>query len=190
MSAALITATFVGIAALGYATVLGFTAFAPAEVFRHTSLGIFATLVTLLAHSMTMFYLIGKGKAVREAVQEGQLSVELYRAVARVRRPVFSIATLAMVVTMATAIVGGGVDTDTVPVVGPLGSRAGGSRRESRRPAHRDHRHAVERAHRCRGRPAARGSLVDTPAGRPARLILFDIDGTLLLSAAAREARR
>ena len=117
MSAALITATFVGIAALGYATVLGFTAFAPAEVFRHTSLGIFATLVTLLAHSMTMFYLIGKGKAVREAVQEGQLSVELYRAVARVRRPVFSIATLAMVVTMATAIVGGGVDTDTVPVV-------------------------------------------------------------------------
>ncbi len=117
MSAALITAAFVGIAALGYATVLGFTALGPADVFRHTSLGIFATLVTLLAHSMTMFYLIGKGRAVREAVEEGQLSVELYRAVARARRPVFSIATIAMALTMATAIVGGGVDTDAIPAV-------------------------------------------------------------------------
>lgn len=117
MSAALITAAFVGIAALGYTTVLGFTALGPADVLRHTSLGIFATLVTLLAHSMTMFYLIGKGRAVREAVQEGQLPVELYRAVARVRRPVFSIATVAMGLTMATAIMGGGVDTDTVPAV-------------------------------------------------------------------------
>ena len=112
MTAALITATFVGIAGLGYSAVLGFTA---ADLFLHTSLGIFATLVTLLAHSMTMFYLIGKGRAVREAVTEGELSPELYAAVARARRPVFTVAVIAMALTMATAILGGGVDTRTVP---------------------------------------------------------------------------
>ena len=64
---------------------------------------------------MTMFYLIGKGKAVREAVTEGGLSQELYRVVAKVRRPVFSTATVAMVLTMATAIIGGGVDTGVIP---------------------------------------------------------------------------
>ena len=103
MSAALITAIFVGIAGLGYSAILGFTSATSADIFFHTSVGIFSTLLTLLAHSMTMFYLIGKGKAVREAVTEGQLSPELYATVARVRRPVFSIATIAMALTMNTS---------------------------------------------------------------------------------------
>ena len=64
---------------------------------------------------MTMFYLIGKGKAVREAVAEGGLSPELYRVVAKVRRPVFSTATVAMALTMVTEIIGGGVDTGVIP---------------------------------------------------------------------------
>ena len=115
MSTALITATVLGISGLGYCTVLGFATAGSADVLRHTSFGIFVTLITLLAHSMTMFYLIGKGKAVREAVTEGGLSPELYRAVAKVRRPVFSIATVAMALTMATAIIGGGVDTGVIP---------------------------------------------------------------------------
>ena len=112
MTAALITATFLGIAGLGYSAVLGFTA---ADLYLHTSIGIFSTLVTLLAHSMTMFYLLGKGRAVREAATEGQLSPDFYAAVARARRPVFSIAVVAMALTMLTAILGGGVDTRTVP---------------------------------------------------------------------------
>ena len=121
MSAALITAIFVGIAGLGYSAILGFTSATSADIFFHTSLGIFSTLLTLFAHSMTMFYLIGKGKAVREAVTEGQLSPELYATVARVRHPVFSIATIAMALTMATAICGGGVDTGAIaPVVHSL----------------------------------------------------------------------
>ena len=115
MSNALITAIVLGISGLGYCTVLGFTTASSADILRHASLGIFATLITLLAHSMTMFYLIGKGKAVREAVTEGGFSQELYRVVAKVRRPVFSSATVAMVLTMATAIIGGGVDTGVIP---------------------------------------------------------------------------
>ena len=115
MSAALITATALGLAGLVFSAGIGFAAASSAEVFRHVSFGIFFTLITLLAHSMTMFYLIGKGKAVREAVTEGDLSPELYATVARARKPVFSIATAAMLLTMATAIIGGGVDTGTLP---------------------------------------------------------------------------
>ena len=116
MTAALITATLLGMGGLAYCSILGFTVAAPDDVWRHTTLAIFFTLVTLLAHSMTMFYLIGKGKAIREAVTDGGLSQELYQTVARARRPVFSIGSLAMGLTMLTAILGGGVDTDVLPV--------------------------------------------------------------------------
>lgn len=116
MTAALATVAVLGIGGLGYCTIQGFLA-SPDEVARHVSFGIFFTLVTLLAHSMTMFYLIGKGKAIREAVTDGGLSDELHLAVARARRPVFSTGTLAMGLTMLAAILGGGVDTDVLPVV-------------------------------------------------------------------------
>ncbi len=104
-----------GLLGMLYAAVVGYTADGSADVFRHTSFGIFSTFLILLAHSMTMFYLIGKGKAVREAVAEGNLPRELYDRVARARKPVFSIATIAMLLTMVTAILGGGVDTAVLP---------------------------------------------------------------------------
>ena len=117
MTAALVTAAVLGIGGLGYATVLGFLASAPAEVSRHVTFAIFFTFVTLLAHSMTMFYLIGQGKAIREAVADAGLPDELHLAVARARRPVFSAGTLAMALTMLAAVLGGGVDTAVLPVV-------------------------------------------------------------------------
>ena len=43
-----------------------------ASISRHITLAIFSTMLTLLAHSMMMFYLIGKGKAVKDAMAEGQ----------------------------------------------------------------------------------------------------------------------
>ena len=117
MTAALTTAALLGIGGLGYTTVLGFLASAPDQISRHVTFAIFFTFITLLAHSMTMFYLIGKGKAIREAVTDGGLSDELHLAVARARRPVFSIGTLAIGLTMLAAVLGGGVDTDVLPVV-------------------------------------------------------------------------
>ena len=74
------------------------------DVSRHISFGFFSTLVTLLAHSMMMFYLIGKGKAVKDAMAEGNLTGDYYRRIAAARKPVFSIGTLAMAVTMVAAI--------------------------------------------------------------------------------------
>ena len=115
MTAALITASVLSFAGLLASFVLGYAAAAPEEVLRHATLAIFVTLITLLAHSMTMFYLIGKGRAIRDAVTEEQLQTDAVARVSALRGPVFKLATLAMASTMLTAIMGGGVDTEAVP---------------------------------------------------------------------------
>jgi hypothetical protein len=109
---ALLTAVFIGLVGLVTTTVLGLRG---TDISRHISYGIFSTLVTLLAHSMMMFYLIGKGKAVKEAMAEHSVSGDYYRRIAAARKPVFSIGTLAMAVTMVAAIMGASVDTGVLP---------------------------------------------------------------------------
>ena len=116
MTAALITVTLLGIGGLGYSAVIGFMAKIPSDVGQHASIAIFFTLITLLAYSMTMFYLIGKGKAIREAIEEGGLSTDLYKTMATARAPVFGVGSMAMGLTMLTAILGGGVDTEVLPI--------------------------------------------------------------------------
>lgn len=115
MSAALLTAIFASVAGIATTIYLGLTATNNAMLGQHISIGIFSTMITMLAHSMMMFYFLGKGKAVREAAAEGGLSGEFERRIAIARRPVFSIALLAMMVTMITAIVGASVDTGVLP---------------------------------------------------------------------------
>ena len=109
---ALLTAVFLGLAGLVATSIFGLQA---TDVSRHISFGIFSTMITLLAHSMMMFYLIGKGKAVKDAMAEHSVAGDYYRRIAAARKPVFSIATLAMAVTMATAIMGASVDTGVLP---------------------------------------------------------------------------
>jgi hypothetical protein len=109
---ALLTAVFIGLTGLVTTIVFGLRG---TDVSRHISFGIFSTLVTLLAHSMMMFYLIGKGKAVKDAMAEHSVAGDYYRRIAAARKPVFSIATLAMAVTMVTAIMGASVDTGVLP---------------------------------------------------------------------------
>ena len=112
MAQALLTAVFIGFTGLIATTVLGLRG---TDVARHISFGIFSTLVTLLAHSMMMFYLIGKGKAVKDAMAEHSVAGDYYRRIAIARKPVFSIGTLAMAVTMVAAIMGASVDTGVLP---------------------------------------------------------------------------
>ena len=109
---ALLTAVFLGIGGLVATIVVGLRG---TDIARHISFGIFSTLITLLAHSMMMFYLIGKGKAVKDAIAEHSLAGDYYRRIAVARKPVFSIGTLAMAATMATAILGASVDTGVLP---------------------------------------------------------------------------
>jgi hypothetical protein len=107
-----VTSVGLGLAGLIVTAVYGLTG---ADVSRHIGLGFFTSLIILLAHSMMMFYFIGKGKAVKDAMAEGQLTGDYYRRIAAARKPVFSIGTIAMVVTMVAAILGGGVDTGVLP---------------------------------------------------------------------------
>jgi membrane protein CcdC involved in cytochrome C biogenesis len=111
---ALLTAVFIGLAGLVTTSVLGLRG---TDISRHISYGIFSTMVTLLAHSMMMFYLIGKGKAVKDAMAEHSVTGDYYRRIALARKPVFSIGTLAMAVTMVAAIMGASVDTGVLPPI-------------------------------------------------------------------------
>ena len=115
MSAALITALVLSFAGQIASFVLGYAAAGPEDLLQHATLAIFVTLVTLLAYSMTMFYFIGKGRAVRDAVTEGGLATDAVARVSALRGPVFKLAVLAQASTMLTAILGGGVDTGVVP---------------------------------------------------------------------------
>jgi hypothetical protein len=109
---ALLTAVLIGLLGLVTTTVFGLRG---TDISRHISFGIFSTMVTLLAHSMMMFYLIGKGKAVKDAMKEHGVTGDYYRRIAVARKPVFSIGTLAMAVTMTAAILGASVDTGVLP---------------------------------------------------------------------------
>lgn len=113
MAAALITALSLSIAGLCGIVFFGF---ASQDVFRHATFAVFVTLMLLLSHSMTMFYLIGKGKAIRDAASEAGLSTRYADTIAALRRPVFKHGSLAMFVTILAALLGGAVDTGMLPV--------------------------------------------------------------------------
>jgi len=114
MAQALLTAVVLGLAGLMLTVAFGLGG---GEIGRHISYGIYSTLVILLAHSMMMFYLIGKGRAVKDAMAEHRVDGDYYRRLATARKPVFSIATLAMAATMTTAILGASVDTGVLPPI-------------------------------------------------------------------------
>src|SRR5437588_6624348 len=114
MSAALLTAVGIGLIGLVTTAIFGLRG---TDISRHISFGFFSTMVTMLAHSMMMFYLIGKGKAVKDAMAEHGVTGDYYRRVAAARKPVFSIGTLAMTVTMAAAILGASVDVNVLPPI-------------------------------------------------------------------------
>jgi hypothetical protein len=112
LAQALLTGVFLGLTGLVTTAVFGLRG---TDISRHISFGIFSTLVTLFAHSMMMFYLIGKGKSVKDAMTEHNVTGDYYRRIAAARKPVFSIGTVAMAVTMVTAIIGASVDTGVLP---------------------------------------------------------------------------
>ena len=114
MAQALLTTVFLGLAGLVTTAIFGLRG---TDISRHISYGIFSTMITILGHSMMMFYLIGKGKAVKDAMAEHGVTGDYYRRIAVVRKPVFSIGALAMAVTMVTAILGASVDTRVLPSI-------------------------------------------------------------------------
>jgi hypothetical protein len=114
MAAALVTLTALSIIGIGASFIVALRG-DPAYISAHVLFGVFGTMLNLLAHSLMMFYLIGKGKAVKEAVVEGALAGDYVQRISRLRAPVFSRATFAMALTMAAAVMGASVDVGVMP---------------------------------------------------------------------------
>ena len=112
LASALVTGVFLGVTGLVATAVFGLQG---TDVSRHILFGLFSTLITLFAHSMMMFYLIGKGKSVKDAMAEHHVAGDYYQRVAAARKPVFSFGTYAMAATMIAAIAGASGDTGTLP---------------------------------------------------------------------------
>jgi hypothetical protein len=82
---------------------------------RHVLVGLASSLLLLFSHCWIMFYLIGTGKAIKDAVKENGLEQELIEETKRFKNESYPSLMLAMGLVMATFILGGGVATGSVP---------------------------------------------------------------------------
>jgi hypothetical protein len=82
---------------------------------RHFLFGFFTTFLVTLSQSMTMFYFIGTGKMVKDSVASNPSGQEFIQRTKRFKAKVFPPSLWAMLFTMATMILGGGVDTHVIP---------------------------------------------------------------------------
>jgi hypothetical protein len=115
MVLALLTASFVSIVCFIISAVMGFMIADRSGVSQHFLFGFFTTFMVTLAQSMTMFYFIGTGKQVKDLVANHPGGQELIQRTKRFKLKVFPPATWAIMFTMATMILGGGVDTRVIP---------------------------------------------------------------------------
>ena len=82
---------------------------------RHVLVGLASSLLLLFSHCWIMFYLIGTGKAIKDAVKENGLESALIEETKRFKNESYPSLMLAMGLVMATFILGGGVATGSVP---------------------------------------------------------------------------
>ena len=116
MAAALVTLLLLSwlglttVVGLGYAGHWGFV-----EPARHVYLALPSFILGILGHAMTMFYFIGTGKVVREAVQDNRLEGDWIATTRAFKQRAFPAAMWAMGFIMVTSILGGAVDTGRMP---------------------------------------------------------------------------
>ncbi|HEX4960865.1 MAG TPA: hypothetical protein VF173_08505 [Thermoanaerobaculia bacterium] len=82
----------------------------------HVLIGLASSLLLLFSHCWIMFYLIGTGKAIKDAVKENALDPAFIEETKRFKNLSYPWLMLAMGLVMAAFIVGGGVATGSVPV--------------------------------------------------------------------------
>jgi hypothetical protein len=78
---------------------------------QHVLFGFFTTFLVTLTQSMTMFYFIGTGKQIKDLVASLPVGPEFVQRTKVFKAKVFPAALWAMLFTMATMIIGGGVHT-------------------------------------------------------------------------------
>jgi hypothetical protein len=83
---------------------------------RHVLVGLASSLLLLFSHCWIMFYLIGTGKAIKDAVKEHGLDPAFAEETKRFKNASYPWLMLAMALVMAAFILGGGVATGAVPL--------------------------------------------------------------------------
>lgn len=117
MGRALLVIGWMATAGLVATGILGYLLKAPADpgLPRHVLLGLASALLLLFAHCWIMFYLIGTGKAIKDAVKENDLPADMVEATKRFKNRSYPVLMLALGLAMATFILGGGVATGAIP---------------------------------------------------------------------------
>lgn len=100
----------VGNLVLGYAAAYGY-----AGLEKHIPCGFLSALVIVFAHAMTLFYFLGIGSSMREAIAGHADLAPLVTEGAASRRHLPLLLGLALVTLMATVILGGGSHTQRLP---------------------------------------------------------------------------
>lgn len=117
MAVALMTLTLLGNLALWFAAWYGrfrLTA-GMGEHGYHFLTGLFAAFLCVFAHCMSMFYFIGTGKVIREAVAEHGLDPALSTQMRSFKLRYFPLASFTIAASMATPILGGAVGAGRIP---------------------------------------------------------------------------
>src|SRR5437870_8865053 len=117
MVLALLTSALISIICFISTFVMGFTMAARTGLSQHVLLGLFTTFLVTLTQSMTMFYFIGTGRQVKDLVAALPQGSDLVQRTKVFKAKVFPPALWAMLFTMATMILGGGVHTKLIPPV-------------------------------------------------------------------------
>jgi hypothetical protein len=115
MVLALLTASLVSIVCFVVTVIKGFMMAGRVGLGQHFLFGFFTTFLVALAQSMTMFYFIGTGKQVKDLVLNHPEGKEFVQRTKMFKQKVFPPATWAILFTMATMILGGGVDVRMIP---------------------------------------------------------------------------
>src|SRR3954471_15685956 len=110
MVLALLTAALLSIVCFIATTLMGFMV-VKAPLAQHVLFGFFTTFLVTLTQSMTMFYFIGTGKQVKDLVANLPTGAQFVQRTKVFKAKVFPPSLWAMLFTMATMIIGGGVHT-------------------------------------------------------------------------------
>jgi hypothetical protein len=116
MASALLTALLLGLLVQGASIFYGYRIPSPGAFARHFSLSLASTFLLSLGHSMTMFFFIGTGKHIKELAREHGLGPEIVQETILYKNRLFPSMMVAILLTMAQFILGGGTHTRVVPV--------------------------------------------------------------------------
>jgi hypothetical protein len=93
---------------------LGYSMASKNDLSHHMLFALISSFLILFSHCWILFYLVGTGKAVKDAVKEHGLEPELIDETRTFKNRSNPWMMIAMLVVMATFIVGGGVQTGAV----------------------------------------------------------------------------